>query len=351
MKRRFEAESPKGTKNDGQSRARVFAIFAGNPVDHLPCMPITMQFAANLIGRKYYDYATDFHVLVEGQLRMAEEFGFDHVGCISDPAREAADCGASIIYNANSPPAMDGQHALLADKSKLKSLKMPDPLGGGRMHDRIKAAALFKEKAGKDKIIEGWIEGPCAEGADLRGINAIMTDFFEDPYFVRELFKFATVLGLKFARAQVEAGVDYVGIGDAAASLVGPKIYKEFVWPYEKRLIEGIHQMGAAVRLHICGDTRAILEGMGNLGCEMVDIDYPCPIALARENMGPQQVICGNINPVSVLQDGSAEDVFKAIENCHKEAGDKYIVGAGCEITRDTPIENLRVLTDYAISH
>jgi len=219
------------------------------------------------------------------------------------------------------------------------------------MHDRVKAAALFKQKAGKDKIIEGWIEGPCAEGADLRGINTIMTDFFEDPDFVRDLFEFATEMGLGFAKAQIDAGVDVVGIGDAAASLVGPKIYKEFVWPYEKRLIDGIHKMGAAIRLHICGDTRAILEGMGKLGCEMIDLDSPSPVALAREKMGPGQVICGNINPVSVLQDGSPDDIYRAIENCHKEAGEKYIVGAGCEVTRNTPVENLRVLADYALSH
>jgi MtaA/CmuA family methyltransferase len=332
-------------------RERVLAMFAGKQVDHLPCMPITMQFAADRCGKKYYDYATNYRVLVEGQLRVAEEFGFDQVGCISDPAREAADCGASVLYTENYPPAIDGQNALLADKKKLASLKIPDLLGGGRMHDRVKAAALFKQKVGGDKIVEGWIEGPCAEGADLRGINTIMTDFFEDPGFVRDLFEFATEMGLRFAEAQVEAGADLVGVGDAAASLVGPKIYQEFIWPYEKRLVDGIHKFGAAVRLHICGDTRAILDGMGRLGAEMVDMDFPSPVWMGRKKMGPEQVICGNINPVSVLQDGSVEDVRQAVEVCHREAGNKYIVGAGCEVTRQTPIENLHVLTDYALSH
>ena len=333
------------------SRERVFGLFKGERPDHLALMPITMQFAADRIGRKYRDYVTDYQVLVEGQLRVAEEFGFDQVGCISDPAREAADCEASVIYTEDSPPALDGQNALLADKSKLASLKMPDPLGGGRMHDRVKAAALFRQKVGRDKIIEGWIEGPCAEGADLRGINTIMTDFFEDPGFVRDLFEFAVELGLRFAKAQIEAGVDCVGIGDAAASLVGPKIYQEFVWPYEKRLIDGIHKLGAAVRLHICGDTRKILEGMGQLGAEMVDLDYPCPVRMAREKMGQGQVICGNINPVSVLRDKSPEEIYKAVETCHKEAGDRFIVGAGCEVPRDTPIENIRAIGNYALSH
>ena len=85
---------------------------------------------------------------------------------------------------------------------------MPDPLGGGRMHDRVRAAALFRDGRRQPRWIEGWIEGPCAEAADLRGINRLMTDFFDDPAFVRDLFEFTLELGLRFGRAQVEAGVD-----------------------------------------------------------------------------------------------------------------------------------------------
>ena len=146
------------------SRERVLNLLGGKAVDRRPVMPITMMFAADYIRRPYGVYAADHRVLVEGQLRVAEEFGFDHVSCISDPAREAADCGASVAFYDNQPPALREDCALLADKTKLAGLKVPSPLGGGRMHDRVKAAALFKEKAGNDRFIEGWIEGPCAEG-------------------------------------------------------------------------------------------------------------------------------------------------------------------------------------------
>jgi len=323
----------------------------GERQDHLAAMPITMMFAADRIGRKYYDYVTDYRVLVEGQLRTAEEFGIDHVSCISDPAREAADCGAKIVYSEDGPPAIDEQNARLADKTELAKLKQPDPVGGGRMHDRIKAAALFKEKVGGDKIIEGWIEGPAAEGADLRGINTIMIDFFEDPAFVRDLFEFVVEMELSFARRQIEAGVEVMGIGDAAASLVGPRIYEEFVRPYEKRLIEGVQRMGAAVRLHICGNISGILEKVGQLGCEIVDLDYPVSVKSAREAMGERQILLGNINPVAALRDSTPKKIYQAIEQCHKEAGSRYIVGAGCEVPRDTAEENLRALMEYAKSH
>jgi len=333
------------------SRERVLAHLEGRPVDRLPLLPITMMFACRQIGALYRDYCTDYRVLVEGQIRTAEAFGFDYVNTMSDPAREAADCGAKIQYFDHQPVALVEDDALLGDKSKLLSLKIPDPLGGGRMHNGIQALALFKERVGKEKCIEGWIEGPVAEGADLRGINTLMLDFFDDPGFVRDLFAFVIELELRFAREQVRAGADVIGIGDAAASLVGPQIYEEFIWPFEKKLVDGVHALGAKVRLHICGNTRRILEGMGRLGCEIVDLDSLAPLADGRKQMGPGQVLLGNMNPVAVLRDSTPAEVTAVMSECHRQAGPRFIVGAGCEVPRDTPPENLRALCAYAHEH
>ena len=333
------------------SRERVLAHLAGRPVDHLPLMPITMMFACNLIAARYRDYCTDYRVLVEGQTRTAEQFGFDYVNTMSDPAREAADCGARVEYFDHQPVALIEENALLADKCRLASLKIPDPLGGGRMHNGIKALASFKERVGKEKIIEGWVEGPLAEAADLRGINTVMLDFFDDAAFVRDLFAFVIEMELRFAREQVSAGADVIGIGDAAASLISSRLYTEFVWPYEKKLVDGIHAWGCKARLHICGDTRRLLEGMGKLGCEIVDLDSLAPLSEAREQMGPSQVLLGNLNPVTVLRNGDAAGVTAAIAECHRQAGPRFVVGAGCEVPRDTPAANLRALCDYARTH
>ena len=331
-------------------RERILAMIDGRPVDCLPLMPITMMFAADRIGVHYGRYATDHRVMVEAQLRTAEEFDFDYVSAISDPAREASDLGAAVEFFDNQPPAIIESQALLVDKTALASLTFPDPLGGGRMHDRVKALALFKERVGGDKLIEGWVEGPCAMAADLRGINNLMTDFADDSAFVRDLFEFVVEMELRFARAQVEAGAELIGVGDAAASLVGPAVYHEFVEPYEKRLIEGLRALGAHVRLHICGRTRRILDGMGHVGADIVDLDWPSPIAEARARMGPEQVLLGNIDPVSVLRGGTPDTVRAAIANCHRDAGPRYIVSAGCEVVRDTPLENVYALTQYARS-
>ncbi len=332
-------------------RERILAMFDGAEADRLPLMPITMMFAADRIGVKYRDYATNHRVLAEAQLRTAEEFGFDHVSAISDPAREAADLGGAIEWFDDQPPAIIESGAVLRDKATLARLRQPDPLGGGRMHDRVCGVALLKQRAGNELMIEGWVEGPCAMAADLRGINTLMTDFVDDPAFVRDLFEFVVDMELAFARAQIQAGAGLIGVGDAAASLVGPAIYDQFVWPYEKRLSDGIRAMGARVRLHICGKTRKLFPGMGRIGADMVDLDWMAPVAEAREKMGPRQAISGNIDPVKVLRNGTPEAAAAAIAECHRQAGPRYIVNAGCEIVRDTPLANVRAICDYARAH
>lgn len=333
------------------SRERVMTMLDGGTPDCLPAMPITMMFASDRIGARYYDYATDCRVLAEAQLRVAEKFDLDYVSVISDPGCEAADLGATIKFFPDQPPAVDEENALLKEKRVLRNLKPPDPLGGGRMSNRVAAVRLLKECAGKNKVVEGWIEGPCAESADLRGINRLMMDFYDDPDFVSDLMDLVVEVELGFAKAQIEAGADVIGLGDAASSLVGPRFYAEFVFPRQKRLVDGIHAFGAKVRLHICGNTRHLSEALGHLEADIIDEDSLVPLDEARARMGPGQVLLGNLDPVRALRAGTPESVTEAIAECHRHAGPRFIVGAGCEVVRDTPDENLLTMVRYARQH
>ncbi|MEI8292023.1 MAG: uroporphyrinogen decarboxylase family protein, partial [Verrucomicrobiota bacterium] len=214
------------------SRERILNLIAGKPVDRPPAMPITMMWAADLVGAKYHDYATRAEIQVAGQIAAAQQFGFDHVSVISDPCCEAADLGAAIFYPPDGPPAIIEESALLADASTLSSLRVPDPhRAGSRMANRLEAVRRLREQVGDTHLIEGWVEGPCAESADLRGINTLMTDYYDDADFVHALAAFTVDNALKFATAQIEAGADIIGVGDAAASLVGRELYDEFVFP------------------------------------------------------------------------------------------------------------------------
>ena len=52
-------------------KERIRAMVAGEAVDHLPLMPITMMFAADGIGVPYRRYVTDYRVLAEAQVAIA----------------------------------------------------------------------------------------------------------------------------------------------------------------------------------------------------------------------------------------------------------------------------------------
>jgi MtaA/CmuA family methyltransferase len=329
-------------------KERILAKLRGEPTDSLPLMPITMMFAANLIGARYSDYARDHRVLARAQVAVADRFGFDHVSAISDPTREASDLGAMVQWFDDQPPAINESGALLGNKSKLASLRLPDPAAPGRMCDRVEAVRLLAAASGTTRIVEGWVEGPCGMSANLRGLNTLMLDFFDDPPFVVALFDFAVRMEVEFARAQVAAGATLIGIGDPAASLVGPRLYTEFVLPAERRLIDAIHAFGVPVRLHICGNTKRIVDGMGQTGADIIDLDYPTPLGHARRAMRATQVLLGNIDPVRTLYNGTPESIEAALEECFAQAGAAYICGAGCEVPRGTPQANLEAMTRFA---
>ncbi len=310
-----------------------------------------MMFAADVLGIKYEQYVRDHKMMVDAQVKTAEIFGFDHVSTISDPAREAADLGAKIQWYKDQPPAIVEEEALFADKSAFTRIRIPDKCVGARKEDRVLGVGLMRERAGRELFVEGWVEGPCAEGADLRGINRLMTDFSDDAAFVHDLFSFTLEVAIQFAAAQIEAGADIIGVGDAAASLVGPHIYKEFVWPYEKKLVDSIHTSGGKVRLHICGNPRRMLEDIAKLNCDMVDIDYPVPMEQARSKMGPQQTLMGNLGPVRDVRNGTPETIAQALETLQQQVGAQWIVAAGCEIVRDTPYENVHAMAKFAKTH
>lgn len=330
------------------SRERIFSLIEGKPVDRLPLMPITMMFASDQIGARYLQYVTDYRVLAEAQLRTAERFGIDFVSCISDPARECADLGAKIRFFDDQPPALVESDALLADKSILTRLKVPDPLSGGRMHDRVKAAALLKERAGADKIVEGWVEGPCCMAANLRGINTLMMDFYDDPAFVEDLLAFVTEVAIAFGRAQRDAGVDLMGVGDAPASLIGRPLFEKVIAPWHAKLVDAFKGMGLKSRSHICGNTSKICDVRARLGYDIIDIDSQVAPELARQKMGPEAIILGNVPTVGVMEKGTPDDVRESAAACRAALGHRFILSAGCEVPRSTPIANMDALCGYA---
>jgi MtaA/CmuA family methyltransferase len=186
----------------------------------------------------------------------------------------------------------------------------------------------------------------------LRGLYNLMLDLIERPDWVEELLEVCVQVEINFARAQVEAGADIIGLGDAVASQISPAMYRRFALPYEQRIFTAVHKMGGIARLHICGDTSRIVADMLASTADIIDLDWMVDMGKAAREFGERVSFLGNFDPVAVMLQGSPGDVYRATLDCMTAGGPRSISGAGCEIPDGTPAENLhaqsRALRDFA---
>lgn len=329
-------------------KERVFKRLAGEPVDRIPNLNIIMAFAARQLNVKYKDYVTDFRLLTDANIYCCDEYGIDMVSAISDPMREAHDMGADVIFPEDGVPYC--REYLIKDISDIDKLKPADPRKGARMSDRISAVELYKRQVGDRYPILGWVEGAFAEAADLRGLSALMMDMFDEPEAIAGLLGVCAEQAIWFAVEQIKAGADFIGIGDAAASLIGPQGYAEFALPYEKRIVQAIHECGAKAKLHICGNITSILGIIADSGADMIDVDFPVDFSEAHRAFGNKCSVCGNFSPVEVLLQGSLDTVKQAVEECVRAGNERTFIAAGCEVPVATPPENVKAVHEALLN-
>jgi MtaA/CmuA family methyltransferase len=326
------------------SKQRFEQLFRyGKMEDVFLFRPILMHFAARYIGKTYREFASDYRVLVESNLRCLEDFGMDAVGLISDPYRETAAFGAKVTFPEDSVPRC--LETLVKTEDDIRQLKNPDVYKSERTKDRINGARLFSKEVGSEVPVIGWVEGHLAEACDLAGVNEVLVRILAEPDFVKRLIDKVNATAKAFAKAQIEAGCDIIGIGDAICSQISTENYREFVKEKHRELFDFIHDQGARIKLHICGNITHLLSDIKELKPDIVDIDHMVDMEEANQLLGPEIVRCGNLDPVSVIQQKEASEVAKCVKLlCVKESGRRFILSGGCEITVNTPVENLRAM-------
>lgn len=312
----------------------------GSQSGRVPVTPILMAWAAHLIGESYRAYQLDWRVLTRAHMAAAELLGIDQVSSISDPWREADALGTRLTYPEEGVGQPHG-HLLEGDLNP-DEIPLLDPLSGARTMDRIQAVQGLVEGSNGRWSVLGWVEGPFAELCDLRDLQDVMTDLYDCPNLVHESLERILENQIRFALPQIEAGADTIGMGDAAASLISPEQYEEFVFPYESRLIQAIHEAGAQVKLHICGNTTKLIPQMVRTGANVVDIDWMVDMEMALTEAGGRCAIAGNFDPVRTLKNGTPEAIRAEADRLIALAGGRpFILQPGCEAPPGTALENV----------
>jgi len=320
------------------SLERVRRRLRGEAVDRAPNFDIYMTRAAHHVGRPLSRYYLDYRALVEANLGVLEAFDLDIVQTLSDPYREAADMGLEVEFPEDDLPVR--KKVLLEEPEDLARLKRVAPSDGRRMSDRLDAVRTLVEKVGRDVVVMGWVEGALALACDVRGDTSLMLDLHDRPEWVEELLELLVEQQITFAREQIALGAHMIGLGDAIASLVSPKQYRQFALPYEQRIFAAVKEAGAIPRLHICGDTNHLVEDMARSGAEIVDLDWMVDLARAAEVFGGGPAPCGNFDPVEIMLRGTPDKVAHAARSCAAAGGPRHFSAAGCEIPDDTPDAN-----------
>jgi uroporphyrinogen-III decarboxylase len=79
---------------------------------------------------------------------------------------------------------------------------------------------------------------------------------------------------------------------------------------------------------------------------DILDLDWQVNLDDAYKTVGPDIVRCGNIDPV-IVQNKTADEIKDITRSIlEKEKGRKHIISAGCEITVNTPVENLLAMRE-----
>jgi MtaA/CmuA family methyltransferase len=280
---------------------------------------------------------------VEANIRCREAFDFDQVSVISDPYREVQGFGGKIRYEINHPPVCE--QLVVPEITDLSALpEDPDPYHCERMLDRLLAVREFKKRVGGECSILGWVEGPAAEAADLHGVENFLLDTMMEPKACAVLMARCTKTAIRFAEAQLAEGADTIGVGDAICSQLPPALYRELVWPHEKKLFDAIHAAGGLVKLHICGDITHLLPHIAELPIDILDLDHLVDPVVARKAIGNTIAIAGRVDPVHDILNGTPQAIRLAVLESYAKIGNPHLVMAGCEIPSGTPPENLKAL-------
>ena len=234
----------------------------------------------------------------------------------------------------------------------LDDFELPDP--ESLSYDIVD---LTKREAGEDYPVVGWCH--CGEMFPYLmrgGIEKLTHDIYRNPDFARKLIKKVAETNIEIVKRMLDRGVDVIADSDDVAEGKGPffplKVFKEFFFPYTKRLIDECHRRGVPFLRHSDGNLYPILEDLVNLGIDGLHPIEPkvMDLAYVKKRYGDKIFLRGNVDCAYVLPFGSEEDVRRDVRRCIDTAarGGGFILADSNSLHSNVKTENILVMIDEA---
>ncbi len=182
----------------------------------------------------------------------------------------------------------------------------------------------------------------------LRGMQNLLMDFYDHPRFVQELFNTIADYNLAQVREALKYEIDAVYFGDDWGQqhglLMGPKLWKKFIYPVLERMYRCVHESGRYVFIHSCGDVDELFDDLIAIGVNCFNpfqpevMDVP---ALLRKYRG-RLVFHGGLSTQKTLSFGTTEEVRSDTQRLLEMGREgSYIFAPAHDVQGDVPVENM----------
>jgi hypothetical protein len=216
---------------------------------------------------------------------------------------------------------------------------------------------MVKTLVGETVSVHGEVYSPFTHFVEPIGYENALVSLLSNPEKARAILDRLTLASVTWGVAQAERGVDAVLMSSAFAGgpFLSPRMYRQFVLPYERRVTDAIKATGVPVYTHTCGSIGDRLPLMVETGTQGVDTLDPPPLgntelADAKALIGDKVFIKGNMNAVELLAYETREQVIAHASERIRIGmpGGGYILSTACSVAPRMEPWKLQLLTSLA---
>jgi hypothetical protein len=224
-----------------------------------------------------------------------------------------------------------------------------------------RAMRQFVEQTGVALLKGGRACHPLDLLQYYRGIYNLTMDIYERPDQVKEMCEWFVEYESLWAMDEAMImgagevpGADVIFFVNGGPPGMSPDIYREFYWPYAKRMIDIWVNRGFKVWNHWDNDHTPFLDTIktinDGLPAGKIVMDFEkTNMKRAKDVLGGTVCIYGNV-PSAMLVYGTPDDVDAyckdLIDYCAPGGG--FFLGGECEVPWDSKVENIRAMMDAA---